>query len=73
ILTHRVIWSFVLLLALVLLKRQWHRVQAVLKQPRQLALLALTSTLVGGNWLLFIWAINNGHMLDASLGYYINP
>ncbi|MEW7866718.1 EamA family transporter RarD [Aeromonas diversa] len=73
ILTHRVIWSFVLLLVLVLLKRQWPRVQAVLKRPRQLALLTLTSTLVGGNWLLFIWAINNGHMLDASLGYYINP
>ncbi|QFI56145.1 EamA family transporter RarD [Aeromonas simiae] len=73
ILTHRVIWSCVLLLALVLLKRQWHKVREVLRQPRQLALLTLTSTLVGGNWLLFIWAINNDHMLDASLGYYINP
>ena len=46
---------------------------AVLRQPKVLLTLAFTSVTVGGNWLLFIWAINNGHMLDASLGYYINP
>lgn len=73
ILTHRMIWSCVLLLVLTLLARQWHKVQAVLRQPRVLLTLAFTSVTVGGNWLLFIWAINNGHMLDASLGYYINP
>ncbi|HDZ8833189.1 EamA family transporter RarD [Aeromonas dhakensis] len=73
ILTHRMIWSCALLLVLTLLGRQWHKVQAVLRQPKVLLTLALTSITVGGNWLLFIWAINNGHMLDASLGYYINP
>ncbi|MGY6040236.1 EamA family transporter RarD [Aeromonas sp. AE23HZ002T15] len=73
ILTHRMIWSCALLMVLTLLARQWHKVQAVLRQPRVLLTLAFTSVTVGGNWLLFIWAINNGHMLDASLGYYINP
>ncbi|KTA81425.1 EamA family transporter RarD [Aeromonas salmonicida] len=73
ILTHRMIWSCVLLMVLTLLGRQWHKVQAVLRQPKVLLTLAFTSVTVGGNWLLFIWAINNGHMLDASLGYYINP
>ena len=73
ILTHRMIWSCALLMVLVLLGRQWHKVQAVLRQPKVLLTLAFTSVTVGGNWLLFIWAINNGHMLDASLGYYINP
>ena len=73
ILTHRMIWSYALLLVLTLLGRQWHKVQAVLRQPKVLLTLAFTSITVGGNWLLFIWAINNGHMLEASLGYYINP
>ncbi|HHQ4587093.1 TPA: EamA family transporter RarD [Aeromonas veronii] len=73
ILTHRMIWSCVLLMVLTLAGRQWHKVQAVLRQPKVLLTLAFTSVTVGGNWLLFIWAINNGHMLDASLGYYINP
>ncbi|HDX9011275.1 EamA family transporter RarD [Aeromonas dhakensis] len=73
ILTHRMIWSCALLMVLTLLGRQWHKVQAVLRQPKVLLTLAFTSITVGGNWLLFIWAINNGHMLDASLGYYINP
>lgn len=73
ILTHRMIWSCALLMVLTLLGRQWHKVQAVLRQPKVLLTLAFTSITVGSNWLLFIWAINNGHMLDASLGYYINP
>ena len=73
ILTHRIIWSCALLVILVLLGRQWSKVRAVLRKPRVLMTLALTGAVVGGNWLLFIWAINNGHMLDASLGYYINP
>ena len=73
ILTHRMIWSCALLMVLTLIGRQWHKVQVVLRQPKVLLTLAFTSITVGGNWLLFIWAINNGHMLDASLGYYINP
>ena len=73
ILTHRVIWSFLLLLALLSMLKLWPRVRAILRQPRYLALLTLSSCIIGLNWLVFIWAVNNNHMLDASLGYYINP
>lgn len=73
ILTHRVIWSFLLLLALITVLGYWPRVRALLRAPRQLLLLLLSSVTIGLNWLVFIWAVNNDHMLDASLGYYINP
>lgn len=73
ILTHRIIWSCVLLLALLLATRQWYKVQQVLRQPRQLLNLTLSALLVAGNWLLFIWSVNHNYLLEASLGYYINP
>lgn len=73
ILVHRVVWSFLLLLVVVVLMGRLGRVRAALRQPRNLGLLAVTSLLIGGNWLVFIWAINHERMLEASLGYYINP
>lgn len=73
ILTHRVIWSFLLLLVLLSVLKFWPRVRAMLRQPKYLILLTLSSCIIGLNWLVFIWAVNNNHLLDASLGYYINP
>lgn len=73
ILVHRIVWSFVLLLGLVSVMRLWPTVRKVLSSPRQVLAMLLTALLLAGNWGLFIWAINNHHMLDASLGYYINP
>ncbi|GAB57695.1 EamA family transporter RarD [Rheinheimera nanhaiensis] len=73
ILIHRIVWSFVLLLLVLLLLKQGAKVMAVLRQPKMLGWLLLSAVLLGGNWGLFIWAVNNQHMLDASLGYYINP
>ncbi|GAA3910425.1 EamA family transporter RarD [Gibbsiella dentisursi] len=73
ILTHRVIWSFFFLLVLISVGRHWPQVRATCQHPWRLLLLAVTALLVGGNWLLFIWAVNNHHMLEASLGYFINP
>jgi chloramphenicol-sensitive protein RarD len=49
------------------------RVKTLLQTPKKIFLLALSAVLIGGNWLLFIWAVNNHHMLEASLGYFINP
>ncbi|MBT0647592.1 EamA family transporter, partial [Escherichia coli] len=63
ILTHRVIWSFFFMVALISVSRQWPQVKKLLKTPRKIFLLALSAVLVGGNWLLFIWAVNNHHML----------
>jgi len=61
ILTHRVIWSFFFMLVLLSVSRSWG------------GMLLITALLVGGNWLIFIWAINHDHILEASLGYFINP
>lgn len=73
ILTHRVIWSFFFMLALITLGRNWSQVRAACHNRKRLFLLAVTAVLIGGNWLLFICAVNNHHMLEASLGYFINP
>ncbi|MBK5015569.1 MULTISPECIES: EamA family transporter RarD [Pantoea] len=73
IMTHRVIWSALFMLLLITLSRSWPGVRSVLRQPKKVLLLALTAVTVGSNWLLFIWAVNNQHMLEASLGYFINP
>ncbi|MDF2785677.1 MAG: chloramphenical resistance permease RarD [Pantoea eucrina] len=73
IMTHRVIWSVLFMLILITLSRSWKQVRRVAAQPKKVLLLALTAITIGGNWLLFIWAVNNQHMLEASLGYFINP
>ncbi|WP_411359322.1 EamA family transporter RarD [Pseudidiomarina salilacus] len=73
ILSHRIIWSFVLVLLLMVGLRRLHRIRPVLKNRKQMLRLTLATFLLGGNWFLFIWAINNNRLLDASLGYYINP
>jgi chloramphenicol-sensitive protein RarD len=73
IVTHRVVWSFFFLIGLTGFQHRWGEFRAVLKTPRVLLILALTTLLVSGNWLLYIWAVNAGYLLQASLGYYINP
>ncbi|MCW8331096.1 EamA family transporter RarD [Photobacterium sp. SDRW27] len=73
ILSHRVIWSFFFLAGLIIIGKGWGKIRAVLGKPKTLLILVATAFLVGGNWLIFIWAVNNNFMLDASLGYYINP
>lgn len=73
ILAHRIVWSAPTALVFVLLARQWRQVMAVFRQPRVLAWLALSSALITANWIVFIWAVNSGRVLESSLGYYINP
>ncbi|KJY84363.1 chloramphenical resistance permease RarD [Vibrio galatheae] len=73
ILSHRVVWSFFLLAALLHFGRRWRNVRDVITSKKKLTYLITTAILVGANWLIFIWAVNADHMLDASLGYYINP
>ncbi|CPR16169.1 EamA family transporter RarD [Brenneria goodwinii] len=73
ILTHRIIWSFFFMLILLTVSRKWREVRSACKNVKRLLLLAFTGVLIGGNWLLYIWAVNNHHMLEASLGYFINP
>jgi chloramphenicol-sensitive protein RarD len=73
ILMHRVVWSVVFLVLVVSAFKYWDKIKRIIVQPKLLLMLVITSALLGFNWGLFIWAINNNYMLDASLGYYINP
>jgi chloramphenicol-sensitive protein RarD len=73
IILHRIVWSFILLVPLIIVMRRWQEFVDALKNTRALLILLLTALIVGGNWLLYIWAVNSGYMLQASLGYYINP
>jgi chloramphenicol-sensitive protein RarD len=73
IIMHRIAWSFIFLVCLIVLQRRWSEFVAVLKNRRMLLTLFATAILVSGNWLLYVWAVNSNYLLQASLGYYINP
>jgi chloramphenicol-sensitive protein RarD len=73
IVAHRTIWAVPVALAFVLAARQSRQVLSVLRNARVMGWLALSAALIGGNWLLYIWAVNSGRVLETSLGYYINP
>jgi chloramphenicol-sensitive protein RarD len=73
VLAHRVVWSVVFLLLLLLLQHKWGEVRDAVRNRRTLALLAGSTVMIAANWYVFIWAVGNGHVLHASLGYFINP
>lgn len=73
ILAHRVIWSLLVLLGFLLVKKRTKRVLEIFKDLRKLAILTVASIFIAVNWGLFIWASVSGRILDSSLGYYINP
>ena len=73
IVAHRIVWSLVALALLVTILGAWGEVQTAIRRRRTLALLMLSALLIGVNWLLYIYAINSGHILAGSLGYYLNP
>jgi chloramphenicol-sensitive protein RarD len=70
---HRVVWSVVFLAFILAGMRLFPALRAALRQPRVLAALTLSGLLVGGNWLVYVWAVDNGHILAGSLGYFLNP
>lgn len=73
IIAHRIIWSTVLVVAWLLISNGtgwWRQIAA---QPRALPTLALSSMAIAFNWGLYIWAVNAGHVIETSLGYFINP
>lgn len=73
IIAHRIIWSTVLVVAWLLLSNGMGWWKAIAAQPRALPTLALSSVAIAFNWGLYIWAINAGHVIETSLGYFINP
>ncbi len=72
ILAHRMLWSLAFLLVVLALRRQWAWLNQV-RQPRVFGSFVASAFLLSANWLLYIWAVNNGHVIEASLGYFINP
>lgn len=73
VIAHRVLWSLPIAAAVLAARGGLGTVTATLRQPRLVAMAALTAVLISANWLIYIWAILNGHTVEAALGYYINP
>ena len=73
VLVHRIIWSVVFLLLFIGATGRLGKVMAVFKQPRLLGGLVVTALIISLNWLVFIWAVAEGRILETSLGYFINP
>ncbi|KAB7646625.1 EamA family transporter RarD [Polymorphobacter fuscus] len=73
VLAHRIIWSLLVMAMVTTVSAGWGRFRAALARPRLLALLLGSSVFITCNWLIYTWAILDDHVLDASLGYFINP
>ncbi|WP_404456080.1 EamA family transporter RarD [Virgibacillus necropolis] len=77
ILAHRIIWSFLFMVAVILVMRKGKsfikECKLIIRDKRKLIGITLASVMISINWLTYIWAVNNDHVIQASLGYYINP
>lgn len=73
IVVHRVLWSLPFLALLIIVGKGWAKVAAAVSRPETLGILAATALLIGGNWLLYVYAVTSGHILASSFGYYLNP
>lgn len=70
---HRTVWSLVFLLGVLAWRKHWAWLGAVWRTPRVLGAFALSALLLAANWCTYVWAVQNAHVLDASLGYFILP
>lgn len=73
ILAHRMVWSLVFVALTLLVVRRWAWAGALLRQPRRLGLVTVAAAVITVNWGVYIWSVNNGHVVESSLGYFINP
>ena len=73
ILAHRMVWSLAVVGLILLTLRRWAWIAELLRQPRKLALVATAAVTVSVNWGMYIWGVNSGHVVETSLGYFINP
>ena len=73
ILAHRVVWSLVFVLVLLSIQRRWNEAKTAMSLYHNVPIFLVTSFLLGGNWLIYIWAVNSNQIVEASLGYFINP
>ncbi|MFI9309952.1 EamA family transporter RarD [Streptomyces triculaminicus] len=73
ILAHRMVWSLVTVAAALAVTRRWEWIRPLLRQPKRLGIAALGAVVISANWWVYIWAVNSGHVVETSLGYFINP
>jgi chloramphenicol-sensitive protein RarD len=73
IVAHRVLWSLVFIAGLLTVVRRWSLVRAVVADRRTMLVLLGAALLIAVNWLVFVYAVNSGHVVETSLGYFINP
>ena len=73
IVMHRIVWSVLVLCVLLVVRKKFSQVLIAIRDPKIITTLAISGLLLAVNWLVFIWAVNNDKLLDASLGYFINP
>lgn len=73
ILAHRILWSFLFVLVLLALTRSVGKFKSMLNSRRELVIIAFCAVFISINWFTYIWAVNSGHIVESSMGYYINP
>jgi len=73
ILLHRIAWALIFLMVVLTLRQQWSWVPKVVRKPRVLLGFTASSLLLSVNWFIYIWSVNNGHVIHSSLGYFMNP
>ena len=73
VLAHRIVWCLLFLAGVLTVRRQWAWLPQVLRQPKVLAAFTASALLIAANWMTYIWSVNNDHVIDASLGYFITP
>ncbi|MFF5917927.1 EamA family transporter RarD [Streptomyces flavochromogenes] len=73
ILAHRMVWSLVFVGVALLAVRRWGWIRELVRSPRKLGLITVAAAVITVNWGLYIWSVNTGHVVEASLGYFINP
>lgn len=73
IMVHRIVWSFVFVLLVLAFRRQWKWLGETMRRPKVIAGFAASAVLLSTNWFIYIWAVNDGRVVDSSLGYFINP
>ena len=73
VIAHRIVWSCAFILTWMLLRRELRGLGAVFSRPRLLGPLLASALLISTNWLVYVWGVAHGHVVETSLGYYINP
>lgn len=72
-LAHRIVWSLVFVVITLTVRRRWSELAILRQRPKYILIFILTAALISANWFTYLWAVNNNFIVEASLGYFINP